>query len=257
MGLLRGGEPQLLGAGDYFVVAANAPCTLSTDPTLSPDPGLDVCMTEVGGVAEVGDGEATCVEGGQVVLDHAGWQLLSVVLPGVVVVPAAAAEQVDLGSALHRFFSEAGSTEPGAALAATRLGELVCLAALRQVLGDESAAPRGWLAAVNDPTVGPATRALYADLGRPWSVSALAGLVHLHPSTFATRFREVTGDSPAAFLASARMRAAAVRPRSTDTTLEHLATQLGYSSEASFSRAFRRTHGTSPGRCRADRSGTG
>jgi len=67
---------------------------------------------------------------------------------------------------------------------------------------------------------------------------------------FATRFRNSAGRPPVACLTRWRMQLAQRALRETGTTVAALAVQLGYSSVSSFSRAFERTVGASPGRYR-------
>lgn len=69
-------------------------------------------------------------------------------------------------------------------------------------------------------------------------------------STFAARFRAAAGQPPFAYLTRWRMRLAERALREEDTTIAALAAQLGYASESSFSHAFQRITGTTPGRYR-------
>jgi AraC family transcriptional activator of mtrCDE len=55
-----------------------------------------------------------------------------------------------------------------------------------------------------------------------------------------------------AFLARARLMAAAELLNSTDATVATIAAQVGYRSESAFSRAFRAEVGTTPARFRRD-----
>ncbi len=77
-------------------------------------------------------------------------------------------------------------------------------------------------------------------------MTELAAAAHLAPSSFAARFRLLTGQPPSAYLARLRMREVAYRIRTTDDPLSLVAAEAGYASQAAFSRAFKRAIGRSP-----------
>ena len=58
------------------------------------------------------------------------------------------------------------------------------------------------------------------------------------------------GEAPLAYLTRWRLNFAARRLRDTDESIATVSRQVGYGSEYSFSRAFTRFHGQSPGRYR-------
>jgi AraC-like DNA-binding protein len=71
-------------------------------------------------------------------------------------------------------------------------------------------------------------------------------------------FRDAVGMSPIRYLTAWRMELAADRMLTTDDALAQIADRVGYDSEASFNRAFKRTMGVPPGawrRARAPASG--
>lgn len=69
---------------------------------------------------------------------------------------------------------------------------------------------------------------------------------------FSTRFRECLGDSPMHYLAHVRLSRAAGQLTTTTATLFAIAQQLGYDTEASFSKAFKRAFSRSPGEYRRE-----
>ena len=69
-------------------------------------------------------------------------------------------------------------------------------------------------------------------------------------SAFAARFSELVGETPMQYVARWRMNSALSWLKENDTPLGELANQLGYQSEAAFSRAFKRFMGMTPGAAR-------
>ena len=78
-----------------------------------------------------------------------------------------------------------------------------------------------------------------------WSVDALADQVHLSRSAFAERFSTVVGMSPLSYLVGWRMQLARHALRQ-GRSVARVATEVGYDSEAAFSRAFKREVGIAP-----------
>lgn len=71
-------------------------------------------------------------------------------------------------------------------------------------------------------------------------------------SAFAARFSERVGMPAMQYLARWRMHMALTRLQENDADIGDLASDLGYQSEAAFSRAFKRFIGVSPGAARRD-----
>ena len=108
----------------------------------------------------------------------------------------------------------------------------------------------GWFEALRDPRLGRAIGALHRAPGRNWTVAELAAEAGCSRSLFAERFQSMTGLSPARYLAELRMRLAAQWIEHERQPIDLVARQLGYASQAAFSRAFKRITGQSPGMMR-------
>lgn len=80
-----------------------------------------------------------------------------------------------------------------------------------------------------------------------WSVETLAQLAGMSRSAFSERFNEVVGEPPHAYVAEVRMQRASWLLRESDRTLADVASAVGYDSESSFTRVFRKRFGSSPG----------
>lgn len=87
---------------------------------------------------------------------------------------------------------------------------------------------------------------MHAEPGQPWTGRELARAAGMSPSAFRTRFTALVGEAPLRYLARWRMQLAATLLREGVLRTHEVAAQLGYVSEAAFSRAFRRHAGESP-----------
>lgn len=92
---------------------------------------------------------------------------------------------------------------------------------------------------------------LRADPARHWSMSDLAGEVHLSKSQVGRVFVEAYGKSPIAYLTMLRTERMAGLLRTTDATIAVIARQVGWDAADFATRQFRRSVGVTPRRYRA------
>jgi AraC-like DNA-binding protein len=153
-------------------------------------------------------------------------------------------------SVLQLMAGEAALNRHGAATVMTRLADVAITHLLREWIEGDTAVPSERASALADPHIGPALAAIHRDPGRAWSVGALASLVHVSRSSFAQRFTALMEVPPARYVALWRMRIAERWLSQDRISVAQVAMRLGYESEASFARAFKRITGHSPGHCR-------
>jgi len=132
-----------------------------------------------------------------------------------------------------------------------RILDLLFIQILRAWAGGTDAEPN-WLAGALDPQIGLALSAIHRDPGHNWTVKELARGCCLSRSAFAARFVARVGKPPATYLAHVRLDAATDLLRSTSLPVTLIAENVGYTSEAAFSRAFKHRYGTPPARWRRD-----
>lgn len=111
----------------------------------------------------------------------------------------------------------------------------------------------GWPAALRDPVLAPALAQLHASPERKWTVGDLAAEVAVSRSVLDERFRQVLGRSPIRYLTDWRMHVAEELLAATEHGLTTISRKVGYDSEEAFSRAFKRSNGSSPSVWRAAR----
>ena len=104
----------------------------------------------------------------------------------------------------------------------------------------------GWLAGINDASVGKALRLMHANPVRDWTVDDLAREAAVSRSVLAQRFTELVGETPMRYLANWRMQLAKQLMREGTRNIQEVAERVGYESEAAFNRAFKRATGSPP-----------
>lgn len=143
----------------------------------------------------------------------------------------------------------------GSEVLMSRLSELLFVEAVQRFTQTLPAEQRGWLAGLKDPYVSRAMALMHARLAEPWTVDALGKEVGLSRSALAERFGEVLGLPPMQYLAGWRIHVAAHELVSSSKSIARIAQDVGYESEASFTRAFKRVMDAPPATWRRQRSG--
>ena len=138
----------------------------------------------------------------------------------------------------------------GSATVMARLADAAISMIIRDWTERGAGRATGWLAAIRDPGLGRALLAIHARPGEAWSLDRLARTAAMSRSAFAERFSRVLGIPPARYVAEWRMQQARRLLRDRHLPIAEVAMEMGYTSEAAFSRAFKRIAGTSPGQIR-------
>jgi len=99
---------------------------------------------------------------------------------------------------------------------------------------------------MSDKHLGRAIQAMHAGFDRSWSVESLAREARMSRSAFALRFTTVLGRTPLEYLTRWRMYKAGAMIRSYNMSFSEVASAIGYGSESSFSRVFRREMSVAP-----------
>ncbi|NEA38726.1 AraC family transcriptional regulator [Streptomyces sp. SID11385] len=182
-------------------------------------------------------------------LNAAGRALLLRALPPVGHVRASAATATSLRAGLDRLFDEVAADRIGSEFAVRQYGQLVLLEVLRAYIG-QTELPPGWLRLLTDERLRPALDLMHASPGKPWSLPELARAAAMSRTSFAERFRTVSGQPPLTYLNRWRILLAQRALRDQDVRIGSLGSGLGYASESAFSSAFKREVGESPLRYR-------
>jgi len=156
-----------------------------------------------------------------------------------------------LGSFMRVALAESRTKRSGGESVLARMSELMFVEAVRRHLETLPPEQTGWLAGLRDPQVARALSLLHARPGFGWTLPALAREAGLSRSALAERFTHLIGHPPIQYLANWRMQIAAGLLARGDKVAS-VALEVGYDSEAAFSRAFKKLIGRSPKSWRDD-----
>jgi len=152
---------------------------------------------------------------------------------------------------------EASEKRMGGSGILSKLGELMFAELVRRYVESLPEQSRGWLGGLRDRAVGRALNLIHAEPRRDWTLNELAKEAGLSRSAFAERFTSFVGIPPMQYLQKWRLQIAASRLLGSGAGIAAIAADVGYDSEAAFSRAFKRVIGQSPADWRDARTGNG
>ena len=147
--------------------------------------------------------------------------------------------------------NEAASCDPGARSIAEQLGNVLFCWGLRLHMQMQGSLIVGDNVRI-DADVAQAAALMARQPEKPWTIQRLAHEVGLSRSVLAERFKESLGQTPMQYLLDCRMNKAVKMLDAKQFVVKEVARQVGYSSTAAFSHAFKRWSGTAPGSYRRD-----
>ncbi|MBA8957505.1 AraC family transcriptional regulator [Actinomadura namibiensis] len=248
------GEPVALGPGDVAFLPRGSAHGLADDPS-TPVSEPPATLT---GVHDGRDGDTSADRPPTVVmlcgaylLDGSAPHPLLNDLPEVIHLPTRVGRHRELSAAVELLGVElAGNARPGSDTILLTLLDLLLLYILRAWFEQQRTSGHsatGWAAALHDPAVAAALRAIHQDPGRQWTVEELGAQARLSRAAFARRFTHLVGQPPLTYLTWWRMTTAARLLRTSDAPVNTIARQVGYSSQYTFAHAFKRQYGSPPG----------
>jgi AraC-like DNA-binding protein len=240
------GEVIVLPYGDVFLMGGVEPVEpVSIMSVVPPPPWTEMPIVRYGEGGPRTDVVCGCLYSEDLLFDPA----LKAFPPVFVVRPTAGPARAWFDASVA--YALEASSGQGRGLPSTKLPELLIMEVLRLHLANAPAADRGWFAALRDPVLAPAMKAIHTAPERKWTVADLATEAAASRSLLDGRFREVLGLSPIRYVKEWRMRIAQDLLATTDVTIASVARRVGYDSEEAFSRAFKRAYGRSPSLWRA------
>jgi AraC-like DNA-binding protein len=248
------GAPMRVAAGEVVVFPHGEAHIVSSDPALPPRGGLDPYRLKPtkqlpyqirGGGGGAGRTRMIC---GFLGCDARPFNPLLAGLPRILHVGDDGAD--DSGGMLGQFYrlavDESNARRPGSDAVLARLSELMFVEVVRRHLASLPAESAGWLAGLRDRQIGHALALIHARPAEPWTLDGLAKEAGLSRTLFADRFHRFVGLPAINYLMNWRIQLASRRLADGEANIATVALEVGYESEAAFSRAFKKLVGVPP-----------
>jgi AraC-like DNA-binding protein len=246
---LDGQAPIPLHAGDLLVLPRDAPHRLSS---LDTTPGPEVPLNQPAQVEDMARGlpDSTSLICGYFEFNSRAWNPIIEALPEVVVLHGSEEDEaVSVGSLIRLMVDEAGADGLGCDVLLDRLGDALFILVVRAVM-QRASVDHGYLAALGDRQLARAFQAMHNAPEQAWTLDTLGRAAGMSRSAFATRFHQIVGMTPMHYLTRWRMQLAQDGLSDPGLSMIDIAERTGYTSEAAFSRAYKRQFGTTPGSAR-------
>ncbi|ARU95896.1 AraC family transcriptional regulator [Tatumella citrea] len=240
----RAAHHQLLSDSDALVQDIDTPKTIPL--------GESVCAINT--CCKVTNPEKTVIFHGCMEFDPGGMQGLIRLMPDELLADTLSDRYPGLLPILSSMKREICSGRIGYPGIMARLAEVVAAMLIRGWVECGCGNGSGLVAALKDPRLAHALLALHRHPGKEWTVAELAAECNSSRSVFAGRFRQTIGISPLRYATELRMQLASQWLNSERLPIETVAQRLGYTSQAAFSRAFKRITGHPPGASRQARN---
>jgi AraC-like DNA-binding protein len=260
-GGLLDGEPIRLETGDIIVFPQGDPHVISSSPGMrtQPDFGffLEPGMTQLPFLHALGSGKSDLTElvCGFLGCDKRPFNPLLETLPRMIRINSSASANSAWLSQFSRVaVAESRDKRAGGESVLARMSELMFIEVIRAHIEALPKEQTGWLAGLRDRVVGRALNLLHARASYAWTLDELSKESGLSRSAFMDRFTNLIGLPPMQYLARWRMQVAANRLINGTDSIARIASEVGYASEAAFSRAFKKSVGVSPAAWRQTRT---
>lgn len=165
--------------------------------------------------------------------------------PDYIVIPAQGGALTELRPLFDLILAEAQGLGPVPSPLITRLVDLLFFYVIRHLCQRQEVTAGLW-ALLGRPEFAPLLDAIIQTPGHDWTVEAMADLTNMSRATFFKRFLQACGTTPAQVLQQVRMKQASGLIQN-GMSLSRTAEQVGYQSDAAFSRVFKKTTGMLPG----------
>lgn len=256
------GRPVSLAAGDIVVFPHGDAHVLGNGPSVPPVDNtaqLRLLFAKGGILSQSGGGgELTRLICGYMTCDQELSQVFLAGLPPIVQVNIRDSPSGQwMEETLRYSVDHAGAAGPGGAAVIAKLSEVLFVETLRRYIARLPTTQTGWLAGTRDPEVGKALALLHRQPAHPWTIATLADEVGVSRSVLAERFRYYLADTPIGYLTRWRLQLAAQLLSSTSKSVAEVAGDVGYESEPSFNRAFKREYGRPPAAFRSHARSSG
>src|ERR1700679_1939801 len=234
--------------GDYYVLTPRlASHCLHSEPetksvSIAPLSPNDIDIEKLEATFPFSNEPMNITDGARLIIDEVKADPLFDLLPPVIHVPAESTEAPVLRSMLSLLTYEAGNPRAGNQLMIDSLARILLVEILRTCVAHEDY-HKGWLGALVDTKIGAALAVMHRDVAKRLSVDHIASAVGMSRSSFALRFKVLVGQSPLDYWLQLNMRRAAHLLRNKSKTVSSVAYELGYESDKSFGKAFKRIMG--------------
>jgi len=240
-----------LESGELLLLPKGEGHSICSEESIQCEPFFDIEVSQLSERFEFmrygGGGTQTLLTCGVLSFEHVAGKKLITQLPQYIHIKQGTEQFNEQMNSLIKLMNEEALTlGAGGETVIANLADIIVIKAIRHWIEHAPEAGQGWLGALKDPKIGKALSVIHSQPNVNWTVERLAQQAGMSRSGFSARFSEVIGTSAKQYLTEWRMSLARLKIMQSPVPLIELAESLGYTSEAAFSRAYKRIFGEPP-----------
>ncbi len=233
-------EPQRLSTGDLILFPHDSPHIVTNSDQAPPEETINVEMVDDGSPV------TNMVCGFFEFKDKAALPLLDTLPAAIVLSLQELSTEPAITQIIQLMVAELQQEQQGYYVIINQLAYLLFIHILRQQITSGSV-DSGLIAGLFDKQIGPALNSIHRHPEKKWTLESLAKECAMGRSSFSQKFNQLVGMPAMQYLSYWRMQEATRMLKKDEKSIMQIAELCGYDSEASFSKAYKKITGTSPG----------
>jgi len=239
-----------LGPGDFILLPRG---TGHDIVDVNNTPASDLFDNEIEKITEhyeritsTGEGALTTTLCGTVFFDNEVTTSIIQSMPDYILVPSQSAAHQTIESVVQSIHREVENEDYGAGLIVSKLADVLILQCIRTWINEISDEHQSWLMAHTDKRLSRAMKKIHGDPSAHIDIESLAELSGMSRTRFINYFKRIVGQTPKKYITHWRLSLARERLLHGNEHVFNIALDVGYQSEAAFSRAYKNKYGVSP-----------
>lgn len=201
-----------------------------------------------------GYGDETITLCGTVLFDNEVTKSIISSMPDYIHIKANSKAHQTIKSIVQAIQLETQNESYGTGLIVSKLADVLILQCIRAWINDVSGDNPNWLVAHTDKRLSKAMKKIHGDPSANIDIELLADLSGMSRTTFIDYFKKVVGQTPKKYITDWRLSLARERLSQGNEPVLVIALDVGYQSEAAFSRAYKIKYGEPPSHTKSRRS---
>jgi len=162
-------------------------------------------------------------------------------LPSIIHINDADLKQFSwLKSITDLVIEEAEKEQSGSGVIVNKLGEILFVYTLRAYIEKNKSSVNGFIAAIQDERISEVLKEIHSSPQQDWKIEQLAQIAAMSRTSFSSRFKILTGETPFKYITQWRLLIAKELLEESSLSVGEIAEQVGYQSEAAFNRVFKK-----------------
>lgn len=193
-----------------------------------------------------GTGDATTTLCGTVLFENEVTTSVITSMPEFVLIDSQSQAHDTIKSVVQAIHRETKNEEYGSELVVSKLADVLILQCIRAWIDQVSDDNQGWIMAHTDKRLSRAMKRIHSDSAANIDIETLADISGMSRTSFIEYFKRTVGETPKKYITDWRLSLAREKLLHGKAHILNIALDVGYQSEAAFSRAYKNKYGESP-----------